>query len=349
MILCGLSELLGSVGLQSLLLHLEGAPTLVRPFFAVLLFGLSPVIRGLLMQTFEFFSTQNIGFLKATVIYAVYHKLLRQRSGQAADTARVINHITADVDKMATLRYSIMAAFMVPVEIVVASVLLYRAIGYAYLPGLAVILVTRVPVSWIAGHYQGAAQARIMAAIDARVRRVNEVVQALSTVKMLGQTAAITRWIGESRQAELHSIWRKLVIIIIGDAVSGALVLLPLVVSLGFYTLGSGGQPLTPSVAFTVAAVFKTLKEMLSLAIIGAGTFAQAKTSLQRVVSFLDEGPENMLDDEGNEIVPFSDELDFSQEPAFPGSPGLTFVTGGLNVITGKTGYVYHLLIDSNK
>lgn len=358
MVLCGLSELLGSVGLRSLLEHIEGEPTFFRPFFSVLLFGLSPVVRGLFMQTFEFFSTQGICCLKSTVIYAIFNKLLRQRPGRAANPARVINHITADIDKIATLRYTIMACFMVPVEVVIASVLLYRAVGYAYIPGLVVILLTRIPVSWFVGHYQGSAQARIMAAIDARVRRVGEVVQALQTVKMLGQTAAITAWIGEKRAAELQSIWQKLVIVIVSDTVSSALVLAPLVLTLGLYTLGglgAGGKGLTPSIAFTVAAVFKTLREMLSLAVIGVSTFAQARTSLDRVVSFLDEDLDRILAENDDAVedllVPEDYENDLGAKNAIVGryrhdasiTPVLDNVsfqlaTGGLNIITGKTG-----------
>ncbi|KAJ9145096.1 putative ABC transporter [Pleurostoma richardsiae] len=354
MVLCGLSELLGSVGLRGLLTHLEGSASLFRPWFSAALFGVSPVVRGLFMQTFEYLSTQGICHLKSTVICTVHHKLLKHRPGQRPDAARITNHIAADVDKMATLRYSIMAGFMVPVEVVTASLLLYDTIGWAYVPGLLVILLTRVPISWYVNRYQGLAQTRVMAAVDARVRRVGEVVRALQTIKMLGRASAFTAWIDEKRQAELQSIWRKLIIMTVSETVSSAFVLVPLTMSLGIYTLGAG-MPLTPSVAFTVAAVFKTLKEMLSLAVIGVSTYAQGTASLRRVVLFLDDDLERILDDETPAVSSGADSyLDgklFGARDATVGyysldgsvSPVLRhcsfdLVTGGLNVIVGKTG-----------
>ncbi|KAK7750007.1 hypothetical protein SLS62_008116 [Diatrype stigma] len=356
MVLCGFAEFLGVVGLRSILQNLQGSPekALFRPWFSALLFGVSPVVRGLCMQTFEYFSTQNICYLKGMVIYTIYRKLLRQRPGCHPDAGQVTTHVAADIDKIATIRYTIMAAFMVPVEVAVASVLLYQTIGWSYVPGLLVILVTRIPISWYVNRYQGLAQSRVMAAIDSRVRRVGEVIKGLQTIKMLGQSLAFSRWIGEKRKLELDALWGKFIVATASETISSAFVLVPLVMSLSIYTLGAG-MPLTPAVVFTVMSIFNTLKAMLSLAVLGVSTYAQSTVSLQRIVGFLDDDPDFLLDDGPVERFYDSDPIQsdalFGAERATVALPSkggnvklvlkdisLKLVPGRLNLITGKTG-----------
>ncbi|KAI0011906.1 P-loop containing nucleoside triphosphate hydrolase protein [Xylariaceae sp. FL0662B] len=356
MVLCGFAEFLGAVGLRNLLQYLQSSPeqALFQPWFSAVLFGASPVVRGLCMQTFEFFSTRSICYLKGMIIYTIYRKLLQQPPGCRPDLGQVTNHVAADIDKIATIRYTVMAGFMVPVEVAVASVLLYQTIGWSYVPGLLVIMITRIPISWYVSRYQGLSQSRVMAAIDSRVRRVSETINGLQTIKMLGRSLAFRRWIGEKRKTELEAIWKKLIVITISETISSAFVLVPLVMSLSIYTLGAD-MPLSPAVVFTVLSVFSTLKSMLSLAVLGTSTYAQATVSLKRVMSFLDEDTNFLLKDDWSSGFSNLDQAAsntlFGAENATIGLPSadgnvqpilrdvnLRLSQGRLNVITGKTG-----------
>ncbi|RSM08247.1 hypothetical protein CDV31_008255 [Fusarium ambrosium] len=359
MMFCGFAEFLGAIGLRSLLTSLEGnAPDgSFRPWFSALLFGASPVIRGLFMQTFEFFSTDTICRLKGMVICVIHKKILKQRDGGRIDVGQVTNHVAADIDKISILRYTIMAGFMVPVEVAVASVILYQTLGWSSLPGLALIVITRIPISWYVNRYQGRAQSRVMEAIEAKVRRVSEVIDGLQTIKMLGQSLAFTLWIGEKRKAELRAIWKKLVIATASETLSSAFVLIPLILSLCIYTLIAGHR-LSPAVVFTVVSVFNTLKGMMSLAVIGVSTHAQAMVSVDRVVQFLDQDVDSLLEQDDTAFTtPYSDEsrgheaIELGARSAsvavkLPDNSlrtilhGVSFQIprGGLTVITGKTG-----------
>ncbi|RSL41277.1 hypothetical protein CEP54_015873 [Fusarium duplospermum] len=359
MVFCGFAEFLGAIGLRSLLTSLEGnAPDgSFRPWFSALLFGASPVIRGLFMQTFEFFSTDTICRLKGMVICVIHKKILKQREGGRIDVGQVTNHVAADIDKISILRYTIMAGFMVPVEVAVASVILYQTLGWSSLPGLALIVITRIPISWYVNRYQGRAQSRVMEAIEARVRRVSEVIDGLQTIKMLGQSLAFTLWIGEKRKAELRAIWKKLVIATASETLSSAFVLIPLILSLCIYTF-IAGHHLSPAVVFTVVSVFNTLKGMMSLAVIGVSTHAQSMVSVDRVVQFLDQDVDSLLEQDDTVFTtPYSDESrvneaielgarNVSVAVRLPDNSrrtilrGLSFQVsrGGLTVITGKTG-----------
>ncbi|CAH0031238.1 unnamed protein product [Clonostachys rhizophaga] len=356
MIFCGLAEFLGAIGLRSLLNYLQGSSPegSFTPWFSALLFGASPIIRGLCMQTFESFSTEGICHLKSMVTSTIFEKLLKQKPGVRPDSGKVTNHVAADLDKIAVLRYTIMAGFMVPVEVAVASVLLYQTIGWSYVPGLIVMAAARIPISWYINRFQGRAQSVVMNAIDARVRRVSEVIKGLQTVQMLGQSLVFERWVDEKREAELAAIWNKMKIVVTSDTLSSSFVLVPLILSLGFYTMVEG-RPLTPAVVFTTVSIFNTLKNMMSLAVIGVSTNAQAMVSLRRVLDFLDEESSQGDFWNGSDDARYQD---VDRPPPILGAregtvqalcqsgnwrtvvqkANFDLVAGGLNVITGKTG-----------
>ncbi|KAK7427609.1 hypothetical protein QQZ08_005884 [Neonectria magnoliae] len=359
MVLCGFAEFIGAIGLRSLLGYLEGSVPngSFQPWFAAFLFGASPIVRGLCMQTFESFSTDTICHFKSMVTSTIFEKLLKQKPGMRPDSGQITNHVAADLEKISVLRYSVMAGFMVPVEVVVASVLLYQTMGWSYVPGLVIIVVTRVPISWYISQFQGHAQSVVMAAIDARVRRVSEVVKGLQTVQMLGQATAFRAWIDEKREKELQAIWAKMKIVVTSDTLSAGFVLIPLIVSLSLYTM-LAELPLTPTMVFTVVSIFNTLKNMMSLAVVGVSTHAHAMVSLRRVLAFLD-GELSLSDDWMSDSTEFNytdDEPSVSQSPfgarnatiQVYGSDGSTrtilknvdfrLVKGGLTVISGKTG-----------
>ncbi|KAM5368074.1 hypothetical protein ACJZ2D_009678 [Fusarium nematophilum] len=359
MVMCGFSEFLGAIGLRSLLTNLEGnAPDKsFRPWFSAIIFGASPVIRGLFMQTFESFSTDTICRLKAMVICVIHKKVMNQRCGSRIDAGQMANHVAADIDKISILRYTIMAGFMVPVEVAVASIMLYQTIGWSSVPGLAIIVITRIPISWYVSRYQGRAQSRVMAAIEARVRRVSEVIDGLQTIKMLGQSAAFSSWIGEKRASELRAIWKKLVVSTASETVSSAFVLIPLILSLCIHVLMAGNR-LTPAVVFTVVSIFNTLKGMMSLAVIGVSTHAQAMVSVDRMVEFLDQDVHSLLESDDTALTtPYRDEST-GQVPLSLGARNASIAVrlpdgsrrtilrgiclevprGGITVITGKTG-----------
>ncbi|KAH6988476.1 P-loop containing nucleoside triphosphate hydrolase protein [Ilyonectria destructans] len=359
MVFCGFAEFIGAIGLRSLLQFLEGSSSegAFHPWFAAFLFGASPIIRGLCMQTFESFSTEAICHFKSMVTSTVFEKLLKQKPGMRPDSGQITNHVAADLEKISVLRYSVMAGFMVPVEVAVASVLLYQTMGWSYVPGLVIILTTRIPISWYVSRYQGHAQSTVMAAIDARVRRVSEVVKGLQTVQMLGQALAFHAWIDEKREKELLAIWAKMKIVVASETISAGFVLVPLVVSLWSYTM-LAGLPLTPTMVFTVVSIFNTLKGMMSLAVIGVSTHAHATVSLERVLAFLDDELSPEDDWESGAIqTAYANEEPNRTDCTFGalnatiqvyGSGGNTrtilknvnfsLVQGGLNVITGKTG-----------
>ncbi|CAM1504913.1 Fc.00g025040.m01.CDS01 [Cosmosporella sp. VM-42] len=211
------------------------------------------------------------------------------------------------------------------------------------------MLATRVPLSWYFSKFQGVAQSRVMFATDARIRRVTETIQGLQTIKMLGQKASFVRWIDEKRNLDLQALRHKWIIVVLSESISNAFILVPLVLFLALYTLGSN-KSLDPWVVFTVLSIFNTLQKMLTLTVIGASTYAQSMVSLRRLASFLDDTSTIELDEDSPSKVSQSlatfgcknatvyVQTHQSRSTVAVKSASFELVRGGLNLMVGKTG-----------
>lgn len=288
MILCGFFEFIGTWGLQQLLLFFQGSREVkVAPWFSVILFGVCPILRGLCMQTFEYFATHTIGHWKALIISAVHQRLLQIPAGEKVDVGQLQNNISGDIDRLGTLRYTVMTIFMVPVELAVASVMLYRTIGWSYIPSLVFLIITRHPLSKFIVQAQGAAQSKILQATDGRVAQMSEAIRYMVTIKMLGRAQAFVTGILDKRAKELKALWKKAEVIVTSETISTACTFVALVLCLCLYVTTSK-ERLEADVAFTVIAIFNIIKSMLSLAVLGTGQYAQAAVSFNRLCEFLD-------------------------------------------------------------
>lgn len=347
--LCGFFELVGTIGLHQLLLSLQSlSEAKLQPWFSITLFALSPIIRGLCMQTFEYFATHTIGDWKSLIITAVYQKMTMLEADADINVGQLQSIISVDIDRLGTLRYTAMTAFMVPVEFITASILLYRVMGWYYIPSLLFLLVTRYPLSRFIISEQTKSQSAIVRATDMRITRTSESIRALLMIKILGNAQSFIRRILDERKQELDAIWLKMRVIILSESLSSSFSFLAMVLSLCLFIF-AGEKPLAPDIVFTLVAVFNILKNMLTLSVLGAGQYAQAMVSLQRLSDFMDRKTPPVVTDK-TQLTMQAQKFD-RRVPSFSTAQVLgefnhtqarfdvEFVRGGLNVITGDTGY----------
>jgi ABC-type multidrug transport system fused ATPase/permease subunit len=346
--LCGFFELLWTIGLHQLLLFLQSpSEAKLQPWFCITLFAVSPIIRGLCMQTFEYFATHTIGDWKSLIVASVYQKMTMLEADADIDVGQLQSIISVDIDRLGTLRYTAMTAFMVPVEFITASILLYRVIGWYYVPSLLFLLVTRYPLSRFIILEQTKAQSAIVRATDRRITRTSESIRALLMIKILGNAQSFIKRILDERKQELHAIWLKMRIIILSESLSSSCSFLAMVVSLCLFIF-AGKRPLAPDVVFTLVAVFNIIKSMLTLSVLGAGQYAQAMVSLQRLSEFMDRKTSPVVTDK-TQLTMQAQKLDrrapssttaqvFGEFNHTQASLDVEFARCGLNVITGDTG-----------
>ncbi|RHZ50735.1 putative ABC transporter [Aspergillus thermomutatus] len=117
----------------------------------------------------------------------------------------------------------------------------------------------------------------------------------------------------------------------------------------------AGKKALAPDVVFTLVAVFNIIKSMLTLSVLGAGQYAQAMVSLQRLSDFMDRKSSLVVTDtsqltmqaqrsgppnSSSSTAQVLGEFNYTQA-----SLDIEFSRGGLNVITGDTGSGKTLLL----
>lgn len=299
------------------------------------------------MQTFEYFATHTIGDWKALIVAAVYRKMMILEADADINIGQLQSIISVDIDRLGTLRYTAMTAFMIPVEFVTASILLYRAMGWYYIPSLLFLLVTRYPISRFIISEQTKSQSAIVQATDKRITRTSESIRALLMIKILGNAQTFIRRILDERKQELDAIWLKMRVIILSESLSSSCSFLAMVFSLCLF-ISAGEKPLAPDIVFTLVAVFNIIKSMLTLSVLGVGQYAQAMVSLQRLSDFMDRKTSPVVTDKTqhtmqaqrlDQRVPSSSTAqvlgEFSHTQV---RLDVKFARGGLNVITGDTG-----------
>lgn len=342
-VLCGAFELIGTVGLYHLLLSLQESPdTKFHPWFSVILFAGCPILRGLCMQTFEYYATHAIGDAKACITTAVYRKLMLLQADAVVDAGQLQSNISADIDRLGTLRYTVLTVFMAPVEIILSSIILYKIVGWYYIPSLIFVLVTRYPLNKFIVSAQTKAQSGVLQGTDERITKTSESIRAMAAIKILGHVQPFIQRILGARDRELDAIWRKMQVIVASESVSSALTFLALLFCLLLYTI-VGKMPLEPGVVFTVVVVFNIVNSMFSLSVLGAGQYAQATVSLDRLGKFLDQ-PEKVACsryEEANTCETASQDTFITVQPEpckAPIQADLEFIAPGLNVVTGDVG-----------
>lgn len=340
--LCGSFELIGTIGLYQLLLFLQGSPDAqFHPWFSVILFGSCPILRGLCMQTFEYYATHAIGDAKSCITTAVYRKLMMLQADAAVDVGQLQSNISADIDRLGTLRYTMLTAFMAPVEIILSSIILYKIVGWYYIPSLVFLLVTRYPLNKFIISAQTKAQSGILEATDERITKTTESIRAMTAIKILGHVQPFIQRILGARNRELDAIWRKMQVIVASESVSSALTFLALLLCLLMYTV-LGKMPSEPGVVFTVVVVFNIVNSMFSLSVLGAGQYAQTSVSLDRLSKFLDQ-PEaaHPRDETTYTGETASQDISITIQSGLCKAPiqaDLELVAPGFNVVTGDVG-----------
>ena len=123
--------------------------------------------------------------VKAAIIGASYRKLLRLAPAArlALSSGELTNLLGTDAQRIADLVPYLHALWFAPLQVIAALALLYREVGIALLPGVAVIGAMLCANRWIAGR-TFACQQSLLAARDARVRLVRELFGAIKALKL---------------------------------------------------------------------------------------------------------------------------------------------------------------------
>ncbi|KAJ7298462.1 hypothetical protein O6H91_Y577300 [Diphasiastrum complanatum] len=237
---------------------------------------------------------------KSILIAAVFHKSLRISSfaRQSHGTGHIVNYMSVDVQEVANFTTNIHDLWIMPVQIVLALVILFKVIGLSTFAGLGIMSIILTLCLIIASNEQYC-WVKIMDCKDHRLKVTNEALANMKIIKMQAWQDWFCQKIEEARRNELSWISK---IMYLASISIFLLWLSPLAVSVvTFGTCVFLKTQLTAGRVFTAIATFRILQEPLRAFPDTIMAAAQAYVSIKRLVTYFDS---EELDPSAVEILP---------------------------------------------
>lgn len=225
---------------------------------------------------------------RVAISVAVYNKALRLASAERHGTTlgELINLMQVDATKIEMFIPSIHTLWDGLFQITGYMVVLYTLIGWPCFTGLIVM--------FLAGPVQGIIMQKLFGLnramvkyTDDRVKRTNEAIQGIRSVKMYTWEEQFQKVIAESRQGELNFLAKVAYLRGFSRAYMGALPTIVAVVSFTFYASLYAKQDITASTLFSALIAFDQLRFPLLFYPMTLAQYVQAKVSSKRVETFL--------------------------------------------------------------
>jgi ABC-type multidrug transport system fused ATPase/permease subunit len=200
-----------------------------------------------------------------------------------------------DIEQVSNFAQAVNDVWSLPVQIVVAFVLLYLQINIAFLAGIAVILIM-IPINSFVAKQIGTSTKELMKNKDARVKLVMEALGNMSVVKMLSLDTEILKMSNHFRHIELKYLQRRKYL----DAVCVFLwastpVLVPFVTFV-VSVLIQGENSLTAAQIITSIALLNMLIFPMNALPWVINGFMEARVSLRRLGMLFNTQDNNRID-----------------------------------------------------
>ncbi|KAG0129773.1 P-loop containing nucleoside triphosphate hydrolase protein [Tuber indicum] len=209
-------------------------------------------------------------------------------NGEQANAGAIINLMSVDSFKVAEVcAYLHFLVAGVPVQVVIAVVLLYQILGWSSIAGI-VVMFFLLPINYFISSRFSQIQKKIMAATDERIHTTNEALQNIRVIKFFAWEARFAQVVGQSRSAELLQLRNRYILwAVAATSWYGS----PIVITfLSFlcYTVVEG-KTLDSPIAFTALSLFNVLRVPLDQLADMVTNVLQTKVSIDRVEEYLSE------------------------------------------------------------
>lgn len=174
-------------------------------------------------------------------------------SAPAADAQTLMS---VDAGRLVNLALSFHELWSLPLQILLALYLLYTQVGPAFLAGLAVSLAL-IPLNRLLAQRIQAASGRMMAAKDARMALMSQLLGGMRAVRMMAWEGVLSQRLDAARADELLGLATRKYLDALCVFFWAATSLLFSLLTFSLVVLG--GNVLTPQAAFTSLALFNVL------------------------------------------------------------------------------------------
>ncbi|KAF9207492.1 hypothetical protein BGZ49_000307 [Haplosporangium sp. Z 27] len=277
-----------------------------------------PISLGIILSFGLFFSSIVVTFLNAqlqaetvnlgievrtALMSMIYRKALRLSNDakQKSTAGEITNHMSVDAERWAISTASIPTALSVPLEIGIASWMLYELIGWSIFIGLAAVVIM-LPIHAKLSTYFTSYRAARLKVMDGRLRLVNEVLGGMKIVRLYNWEESFKEKIGAVRRHELKLLTKFGVIFSCVGLVFMSTPLVITLVSLSVFATHGGPNfgpgDVNPATIFVSISLFGLLSRPISVL---SSTISQATSitvATARIQKFLlaEELDETMIE-----------------------------------------------------
>uniref|UniRef100_J3LW13 ABC transporter C family member 13 n=1 Tax=Oryza brachyantha TaxID=4533 RepID=J3LW13_ORYBR len=206
------------------------------------------------------FQGQLLGMrIRGALLTALYRKSLRLSTGarRAHGSGAIVNYMQVDAGTVSYTMHGLHGLWLMPLQIVVALVLLYAYLGPSVLMTLAVITAVTV-ITAFANKLNLAYQLKFLGVRDSRIKAITEMLNHMRVIKLQAWEEKFGGKVRELRQTEMGWLTKIVLFMCANNVVFSSGPLAMTVLVFGTY-LAAGGE-LDAGKVFTATAFFSMLE-----------------------------------------------------------------------------------------
>lgn len=250
------------------------------------IFFLSKTVESLTQRQW-YFGAQRIGIqVRAALTGQIYNKSLSIKCGGPTH-GKIINLINVDVERIGDFCWFIHGVWLLPVQVILALVILYRNLGFT--PSLAafavtvLVMVCNTPMA----NMQESLHSKIMEAKDSRIKVTSEILKNVRILKLHSWESTFLKKLHQLRENEKNWLKKYLYTCSAVQFLFWTSPTLVSVVTFGVCIMVE--TELTAATVLSALATFRILQEPIYNLPELVSMIAQTKVSIDRIQEFIKE------------------------------------------------------------